>query len=408
MKILPTVSQGVPATKAFFSVTDASRLRRTQAVDGTGSSGPNPAITGGGAQALPTEIDMQAFFAAWGTDSEQFDVTKDGTVDAKDLAVFLGAAGEKKTATPQEVIDSWGQPSGAGDLNGDGTVDAVDLAMALGDVQGPAVSSSQSLVDGVQTAWGTDNPQFDLNGDSTVNGADLAIALGSVEAQGTPPPPSLVDGVQQAWGTDNPQFDLNGDGTVNGTDLGIALGGVQTPTATAMASEAQPQDAIDQAAKSAAHLTEAVFGTKDGDGNGSLTASELASGLPYIGGADTNADSAISRDELQARLTAEFGKAASAGVSMETVASKWADALLRSDTTAIRAKSAYSDASGSLVNRLYDRLASSGFDRTPPSNLNRLVQGLTQGLGMNDSQRASLMRGLANRYPQGLGLSAKA
>ncbi len=47
-----------------------------------------------------------------------------------------------------------------GDLNDDGTVDAADLAILLG-------------------AWGTDNAAADLDGDGTVNGADLAILLGS-------------------------------------------------------------------------------------------------------------------------------------------------------------------------------------------------------------------------------------
>ena len=369
MKILPTVSQGVPATKAFFPVNPAAKVQKP--VTGVASDGaPTQSATGGGAQALPGQIDLQAFFAAWGTDSEQFDVTKDGVVDAQDLSVFLGAVTEKKTASPDQIIQNWGTPAGSADLNGDGTVDAIDLAMSLGDVQAnPA--SQQNLADAVQKAWGSNNSQYDLNGDGSVDGFDLAMALN------TPATPATLSAGDSGQ--------LSSGATANGTE----------PPA--------------EVAQAAAVVTDAVLGAKDGDGDGTLTANELKAGMAYVSSADVNNDASISREELQSKLASEFATAASTGADMKQVSAKWADALLRSDSAAVLAKNAYGNGrSDAMVTKLYDRLAASGFARTPPSNLNSLVQNLTQGMGMNDSQRMSLLRGLANRYPNGLGVSATA
>ena len=46
------------------------------------------------------------------------------------------------------------------DLNGDGTVDAADLSLLLG-------------------AWGTSGPTGDINNDGTVDAADLSLLLGA-------------------------------------------------------------------------------------------------------------------------------------------------------------------------------------------------------------------------------------
>lgn len=375
MKLMPTVTQGVPATKAFYPI---SKAKQPQVSNVTADEGapPIPGATGGGAQSLPGSIDLQAFFAAWGTDNEQFDVTKDGTVDAQDLSVFLGSAEQALIgqASPDQVIGSWGQPSGGGDVNGDGLVDGFDLALSLGNVTPP---KEVTLAEGVQKAWGSNDTSYDLNKDGNVDGVDLALALGG---QATSQNLSGGDAANPATST--------------------ATAETEGATATQAASQA-----TGQAAEVAAKLTDAVLQAKDQDNDGSLTAAELKSSSALLGRADLDGDKAISRDELQARLTSEFARASTKPEpDFNRVTSKWAQALLRTDSASVQARNAYASGANSVTNKLYQKLAASGFAQTPPSNLSKLVQGL----GMNDRDRASVMRGLANRYPKGLGVSAQA
>ncbi len=384
MKIMPTVTQGIPAAQAFHSIGKVQKPQVGTLAD-PAANAPGQAATGGGAQSLPGEIDLQAFFAAWGTDNEQFDVTKDGTVDGEDLAVFLGSAQQSlgKSANPDQVVASWGQPNGAGDLNGDGTVDGFDLALSLGAV---TQSKETTLAEGVQKAWGTTETAYDLNGDGTVDGLDLAIALG-----GKGPQQPLQAGADATPASSN----------ANAVDADVE--------AVTQASTGAPED---QAASAAAKLTDAVLQVKDANGDGELAANELGASAAYLKEADLNATGSLSREELQAKLTNELSTAATrTNADLSAVTAKWAQALLRSDTTAIRARNAYgvsggrTDAgAGAIADRLYDRLAKSGFDRTPPSNLMKLVQGL----GMRDGERSQVLRGLAQKYPNGLGVSAKA
>lgn len=372
MKMMPTVSQGVPANKAFFPISKAQKPQGTIAGTADGAVG---AATGGGAQSMPTEIDLQAFFAAWGTDNAQFDATKDGTVDGQDLSLFLGSATQQlgKQATPDQVLGSWGQQNGGGDVNGDGTVDGFDLALTLG--QATQAPKNSPLADGVQKAWGTNNKAYDLNGDGTVDGTDLAMALGQGSANG------MVNG-----GT------MDGTGTSNGNTDDDSVGQPATQAAA-------------QAGEVAAKLTDAVLQAKDANGDGELTASELQSAAGYVADADKDGDSAISRDELQSRLTSVLSNAsAKSTTDFNAVTTKWAQALLKSDNAAVHARNAYGTGTSALANQLYSKLAANGFSNMPPSNLAKLVQGL----GINDAQRTSVMRGLANRYPNGLGISAQA
>ncbi len=232
-------------------------------------------------------LDLQQFFAAWGTPNAKFDLSKDGTVDAKDLALYLGNASGKSVPKPQvtaqDVLNSWGQTSGAGDINGDGTVDAVDLGLALGDAK-PA------------------------------NNQDAAV------------------GVQKSWGTSNPTYDLNKDGTVDGTDLGLALGGGSQP------SPASPESVADK-------LVSALFTTHDADQDDQLSVEELpASSAKLAGKADTDRDGVIGREELRAQLTQELTQVQTRrpDADLSRIADRWMNAFLgRADPQAIAARGAY-------------------------------------------------------------------
>ncbi len=352
MKLMPTVSQGVPSTKAFFPTKAANK----PALNGAAAVDPAQAPTGGAAQSLPGQVDLQAFFAAWGTNNEQFDVTKDGTVDGKDLGMLLGAAADPASLpNQQQVIDSWGNPTGGGDINGDGKVDGVDLAMALGNAQ---PSPEQGLVDGVQKNWGSNNTKFDLNQDGTVDGSDLALALGGAKAVDSKP---------------------------------------------AM----EPTKISGPAAQAAAAITEAVFAMRDDAENGEIETTSLPQASTYLGKVDQNGDGKIAREELQQRLGTELDKVAqSSATDLKDATQRWTSVLLgNGDARMAQAKSAYakSTSSSGLANRLFDTLASSGFAKSPPRNLDQLVGGITG----SRAQRAQLLRDLANKYPSGLGVSAQ-
>ncbi|MDZ4754052.1 MAG: dockerin type I domain-containing protein [Phycisphaerae bacterium] len=374
MQQLPTVSQGVPTTRTFFPAKSVAKAPSVNAIapESTSSGGGVPLTgqTGGGAQSLPGQVDLQAFFAAWGTNSDQFDVTKDGTVDAFDLGVFLGGTPGAPSATnqadspaqppavptQQDVLNSWGQPNGAGDANGDGVVDGIDLAMALGNAQ---PNAAQSVAEGVQKTWGTDNFQYDINSDGTVDGADLALVLGGAPAN-----------VAKAAGED---------------------------------------ETISIAAKEAAQkVTDAVFALRDDDQDGAVAVKDVPQASKLLSSVDADKDARITRDEMQQKLAVELDKVAKnpAG-DMGDAITKWMAALAdRSDARSVQARHAYVDTTKSkgVADRLYSQLSASGFSAAPPSNVSQLVSGMTG----SRAERMDLLRGLSNRYPSGLGVSAQA
>jgi Ca2+-binding EF-hand superfamily protein len=282
MKIPSTTSSLLPASRAFLAQRATNRAPAAPNVTAQ-EPGTITGATGGPAQALPPQANLQGIFAAWGTPNPQYDVTKDGTVDAKDLAMFLGAT--EQTTTPQDVLDNWGQ-AGAGDINGDGAIDGIDLALALGAVQAPA---NQGLVDGVKKAWGTDNTEYDLTKDGTVDGADLAVALGG------------------------------GSIAANG-------------------------DVNSQAAGAATQVTNAVFNATDLDNDGAISTGEAPQVAKFLSKLDANNSGTIAKTELQDKLSTEFAslKSQRPTLDLNSVASRWIDSLLgRGNPQVNAARSAY-------------------------------------------------------------------
>ena len=355
----PTITQSYGPAK-FLSQLKGTKTNATPTI--AGESGSATPALGGPSQALPGSIDLQAFFAAWGTADEQYDVTKNGVVDGEDLAVFLGSAQPQQPASPQEVLKGWGQNSSQGDVNGDGVVDGVDLALALGNVK---PSPEQELAAGVQKAWGTDDAQFDLNKDGTVDGSDLALALG-----GTSQSPKLP-----------------------------SEGG---------ANELKPD-----LASAAQQVAEAVMAATDKDKDGTIALSDLAGGSQLLSTQDSTSNPTLDRQQLADRLSQLFAQdsAKQPGTDLKALAAQWTQRLLApADPRAALAKQAYASVGASqgqaagLSNRLYQQLAASGFGAAPPSNVGALVDGVAK----SPAQRAAVLRGLAQRYPGGLGVSTLA
>lgn len=250
---------------------------------------------GGPVQGAPQQTDLQKLLSAWGTSNATYDLTKDGVVDGKDLAIFLaGAPAPPQSAppatTPDQVLESWGNPAGGGDLNGDGKVDGADLALSLG-------SSKPSAQD------------------------------------------DLLAGVQKAWGTSNEAYDFNKDGTVDGTDLAMALSG-------AVSAATQSPDAPDSVAT---EVVNSVFVANDLNQDELLATDELpAKGAKLAATADTDGDGRVTRAELRDRIAQELSgiKARDPDVDVHALARRWLDSLLgtmdsRADARLTAARAAY-------------------------------------------------------------------
>jgi hypothetical protein len=234
---------------------------------GAQATGKAP-VLGGPSQSIPSNVDLQQFFAAWGTSDANFDMTKNGVVDGEDLAIFLSNS-QPAPASPTTVLEQWGSATnqaGGGDVNGDGNVDGADLALALGNVKPSAQDQ-------------------------------------------------LIAGVQKAWGSSETSYDFNKDGTVDGTDLGMVLSGEVT----------SPIEAADPAAI-ATKITDAVFAAQDIDQDAEIVADELpASGAKLAAKLDADRDGVIGRDELRDRIAQELSqiKERSPNANVSAIAQRW-------------------------------------------------------------------------------------
>ena len=144
---------------------------------------PTPSC-GEGCSGSVNQVDMEAFFAAWGTDNAEFDIDNNGIVDGADLSVFLGGMQIPTAGSIDDIYAQWGAEGvSTADLNGDQVVNGQDLTMALSasaDVpsQGVVDRNPVTKLEGLLEDWGTDSTHSDYNNDGIVNGLDLAVLLG--------------------------------------------------------------------------------------------------------------------------------------------------------------------------------------------------------------------------------------
>jgi len=134
---------------------------------------------------VANELDMDAFFAAWGSDDADYDVDGNGIVDGGDLTILLSAQTDTPTpGTVDDVLQQWGtEGESSADLNNDGMVDGEDLVLALAGPatppppQEPSEDSYESKLESLLADWGTDAERSDLNNDGIVDGLDLSELL---------------------------------------------------------------------------------------------------------------------------------------------------------------------------------------------------------------------------------------
>ena len=146
----------------------------------------SPPITGDGCSGAVNQVDLEAFFAAWGTDNAMYDIDNSGVVDGADLAMFLTAPSSSAPGSVEDINAQWGvQGESTADLNADGIVDGQDLAIALGNAGPIAGEEEPTLFEGTKLEllladWGTDAKRSDYNKDGVVNGMDLSLLLGGL------------------------------------------------------------------------------------------------------------------------------------------------------------------------------------------------------------------------------------
>ncbi len=182
------------------------------------------------------EVNLDEFFAAWGSNDSAFDIDNSGTVDAQDLSHFLGMTGPAGPPAPGSVEDVQSQWGALGhstaDLNGDYVVDGLDLALSLGDTSMSTVSQPAETVDNPLQSlldnWGTSETNTDLNGDGNTSGSDLTIllaGLSSMSQADTATPPQVSPVAQQIFDTLNQmgfedEVPINIDQVIDGLRMG--------------------------------------------------------------------------------------------------------------------------------------------------------------------------------------------
>jgi hypothetical protein len=126
------------------------------------------------------ELDMDAFFAAWGSTDSHYDVDANGIVDGGDLTILLaGQSDQPMAGSVDDVMQQWGvEGESTADLNADGIVDGADLVMALAGPPTPQESESSeqteadypTKLEALLADWGTDAARSDFTGDGIVDG----------------------------------------------------------------------------------------------------------------------------------------------------------------------------------------------------------------------------------------------
>ncbi len=266
-----------------------------------------------------TPLDMDAFFAAWGTDDATWDVDGSGSVDGTDLGLILTAQTQAATGDSdlESLLGAWGTADSDWDLNGDGIVDGIDLGIHLngGAIEDGASDAAEAMsLEGFQSVWGTNDSTYDLNGDGVVNGVDLGEFLAQNLGDTAGVDGSPITDTVSAWGTDNPDHDHNGDGTVDGADLGNDLanwGG----DGESQAREINVGDTrLDEIAR---RLATTAFRALDGAGTGSIASNAAGAPLNWF---DADGDGNVTQQELASAIRDRLDQLVGADGSVDVAA----------------------------------------------------------------------------------------
>jgi hypothetical protein len=309
---------------------------------------------------------------------------------------------------------------------------------------GAVVPGDMFNVDGLLEQWGQSDSPYDLDGNGDVDGWDLALFLGG-ERPKTDEPAYNVQGLLDQWGQADSAYDLDGNGTVDGWDLAHFLGGQRpgdnsnaAPAATDPSSATNP-DATAVAgadADTGAGAPQASEAVDDGQppsdeqrflnrfanllfrmsGHGAdqnIALADLNLGERLTNMLDKNGDGTIKRGDLLNAIQNELARTMETDESFDVrkYADDWLSRLggpAQGETimTQLGAKPAMTEeqrenALTRLASYMTNQFESAGFAKTPPRNLHEVVSHFN----LTKTDRAFVMRQLASRYPDGLGVN---
>ena len=195
------------------------------------------------------EVNLDDFFAAWGSSDSAFDIDNSGTVDGSDLSMFLGMSqpsdpnGPPAPGSVEDIHAQWGTVGhSTGDLNGDYIVDGLDLALSLGDApslgdvtQAPAEAESNSPLQSLLDNWGSTEESTDLDADGMTSGSDLSLLLSGLSglAQSEVDPVTVSPVSQQIFDILNEMgFEEQAPVNINEVLDGLRMGTFESKTVT--------------------------------------------------------------------------------------------------------------------------------------------------------------------------------
>lgn len=328
------------------------------------------------------------------------------------------------TPTPDEAPDDmfnvdgllseWGRnPDSPYDLDGSGEVDGWDLALFLGGER-PRTGEPVYNVQGLLDQWGQSDSPYDLDSNGNVDGWDLALFLGGQRpGDAAPGANDASNAAQGAPAAGEDSSNVVTGGSADATSLGGAAP-ISGPGETAAATDAQtaerfrdrdPEGFIDRFARAVfrgagirpgmeipieqMRLADADKARIDPDGNGFAKAGDLGE--------------LVQRDVAN-RL--EAGENFSARHAIEEWIARIGNPVQNQELVSRPGRDGPHDsrreaALARLSSFVSNRLDNAGFDHRPPRNLHAVLERLD----LSDGDRSALLKQLADKYPNGLGVN---
>jgi hypothetical protein len=324
---------------------------RTRPADSRSAPGDAP----NGPIAPPDMYNVEGLLDAWGSSDSPYDLDANGSVDAWDLSLFLGGQRPKSdepTYNVEGLLEHWGQSDSAYDLDGNGNVDAWDLALFLGGerpgepAQPPATNDPTNSANGAPAdALATETQDAQRpgpeDGQAFLDRFTRFVFRTTIGREGEIPLSQLKVNDQQAA-----RLDPDGDGIVKRADLKELI----------QANVARQIDADDQFRPRAA----------------------AREWINRLGGPGAH-EALVSRPGEQSERSAD-----------DRLGANLADGVAKREAALTRLSSFVSS-----------KLEGAGFREHPPRNLHAVIGQLN----VTGADRSFLLKQLAEKYPDGLGIN---
>lgn len=299
-------------------------------------------------------FNVEGLLADWGKKDSVYDLDESGSVDGWDLALFLGGQRPKTEDAAynvQGLLDQWGQSDSPYDLDGNGTVDGWDLALFQGG-QRPGDSTASQADDHTASAGGANNA------------TDAAAPTG---------------GTQESQAASGPRADETQQFLNRFTNHVMHAAGIGDQRSI-------PLDSL--------NVNERIAGMLDPDGDGVVMRGELQRAI------QTSVSHAMQNDQNfnVRKWTHEWINWLGGPVNGQP--GEASDALVSRPGTPIGAEPREA-ALARLTSFVSDKFEAAGFSKHPPRNLHEIISAFD----LKGTDRTLVLKQLADRYPNGLGIN---